>query len=97
MTVHLPLLFFVTVLLITLAGNQSGIQHRNEKSRGWGRMKQLQKFKMYHRGRRSASLQMLLVLYSECIVCVAIVIERRKQNGVIIVIKVLKFFFPSDY
>lgn len=85
--------FFVTVLLITLSRKQSGIQHINEKSRRWGRMKQLQKFERYCRGGRCASLQMLLVLYSEFIVCRAIVMEKRKRNGVIMVTRGLIFFF----
>lgn len=59
-------------------------------------MKQLQKFNMNCRGGRS-SLQMLLVLYAEFVVCVEIVMERRKQNGEIMVIRVLIIFFPHDY
>lgn len=56
-------------------------------------MKQLQKCNMNCRGGR-ASLQTLLVLYAEFIVCVAIVMERRKQNGEIMVIRVFIVFFP---
>lgn len=40
---------------------------------------------------------MLLVLYAEFVVCVEIVMERRKQNGEIMVIRVLIIFFPHDY
>lgn len=59
-------------------------------------MKQLEKFNMNCRGGRSALLT-LLVLYAEFIVCVAIVMERRKQNGEIMVIRVFIIFFPRDY
>lgn len=56
-------------------------------------MKQLQTFNINCRGGR-ASLQTLLVLYAEFIVCVAIMEERRKQNGEIMVIRVFVIFFP---
>lgn len=87
---------FVTVLLITLARSQSGIQHRNKKSQGWGRMKQQQKFKIYCRDGRSASLQMLLVLNSEYCLCSNCHGEKKTEwsdNGY----QGFKIFFPSDY
>lgn len=59
-------------------------------------MKQLQKCNMNCRGRR-ASLQTLLVLCAEFIVCVAIVMQRRKQNGEIMVIRIFIVFFLCDY